>query len=175
MLVGDDTDLLVLLIYHTCLESGNLIFRPEPKKTIKNPRVWNIQAVKHQLGEELCNNILFLHAIRGCNTTSRLHGIGKGNALKKFREGRHFHELAKVFDSPLSRKQDIIDAGENAVIVLYNGKPEMSLDTLRYKRYCNKVASSTCYIQPQTLPPTSAAVKYHSLRVYYQIRQWKRY
>ena len=28
-------------------------------------------------------------------------------------------------------------------------------------------------IQPQILPPTSAAAKFHSLRVYYQVQQWK--
>ena len=106
-------------------------------------------------------------------TTSRLHGLGKGNALKKFREQRHFVELARVFDSQLSLKEDVIAAGKEALIILYNGKVERSLDSLRYKRYCDKVASSSCYVHPQTLPPTSSAAKYHSLRVYYQIRQWQ--
>ena len=33
--------------------------------------------------------------------------------------------------------------------------------------------SSTSHVQPQALPPTSAAAKYHSLRVYYQVQQCK--
>ena len=61
---------------------------------------------------EVCNHILVLHSILGCDTTSRLHGLGKGNALKKFREQRHFVELARVFDSHLSLKEDIFAAGE---------------------------------------------------------------
>ncbi|KAJ8391936.1 hypothetical protein AAFF_G00084070 [Aldrovandia affinis] len=36
-----------------------------------------------------------------------------------------------------------------------------------------KVATSTSHVQPQSLPPTSAAAKYHSLRVHYQVQQWK--
>ena len=32
VLVGDDTDLLVLLCYHTSLESHDLLFCPEPRK-----------------------------------------------------------------------------------------------------------------------------------------------
>ena len=48
VLVGDDTD-LVLLCYHSNLDSHNILFRPEPKKNAKNPRVWNIKAVKEQL------------------------------------------------------------------------------------------------------------------------------
>ena len=82
-------------------------------------------------------------------------------------------ELARVFNSQLSPKEDVIAAGEEALIILYNGKVERSLDSLRYKRYCDKITSSSCYVHPQTLPPTSSAAKYHSLRVYYQIRQWQ--
>ena len=173
VLVSDDTDLLVLLCYHASLDTCNLLFKPEPKKKAKNIRVWDIQAVKRQLGGEVCNHILFLHSILGCDTTSCLHGLGEGNALKKFREQHRFVELARVFDSQLSLKEDIFAAGEEALIVLYNRKVERSLDSLRYKRYCDKVASSSCYVHPQALPPTSSAAKYHSLRVYYRIRQWQ--
>ena len=52
VLIGDDTDLLVLLIYHTNLKSHDLFFQPEPKKSMKGmnkPRVWNIKALKQQL------------------------------------------------------------------------------------------------------------------------------
>ena len=54
-------------------------------------------------------------------------------------------------------------------MALYNGKPSESLDSLRYKRFCENIATNTSCIHPQTLPPTSAAAKYHSLRVYFQI------
>ena len=36
---------------------------------------------------------------------------------------------------------------------------EVSLDSLRYKHYCSKVASNTTHVQPHTLPPTSTAAK----------------
>ena len=68
VLVGDDTDLLVLLCYRACLESHNIFFKPEPKKATMKPRVWNIIAVKEKLGFEICNIVLFLHAILGCDT-----------------------------------------------------------------------------------------------------------
>ncbi len=169
----DNTDMLVLLCYHATLDTCSLLFKPEPKRNAKKIRVWDIQAVKQQLGAEVCKHILFLHSFLGCDTTSRLHGLGKGNVLKKFREKRRFAELARVLHSQLSLKQNIIAAGEEALIILYNGKGEKSLDSLRYRRYCDKVASSSCYVHPQTLPPTSSAAKYHSLRVYFQIRQWQ--
>ena len=82
-LVGDDTDLLVLLLYHTKLTSYNLFFAPEPRKNAKK-RVWDIKKAKNNLGPFTCKHILFLHALLGCDTTSRLFGIGKGAVLKKF-------------------------------------------------------------------------------------------
>ena len=36
VLVGEDTDLIVLLCYHARLDSHDLFFRPEPKKTQKS-------------------------------------------------------------------------------------------------------------------------------------------
>ena len=55
--------------------------------------------MKKQLGPEICNNILFIHAILGCDTTSHLYGIGKSTSLKKFKPSKHFQQQAKVFCS----------------------------------------------------------------------------
>ena len=35
-LVGDDTDLLVLLCYHVCLNSHAIFFKPEQNKPLRN-------------------------------------------------------------------------------------------------------------------------------------------
>ena len=126
--IGDNTDLLILLIYHANLDSCSLFFKPEPKKSTKNSRVWNIHAVKRQLGPDICSNILFLHAILGCDTTSQPHGIGKGNSLKKFRDCNHFRDLAKAFNFPSATAEEIVIAGEQILVSMYNGKPGESLD-----------------------------------------------
>ena len=173
VLVGDDTDLLVLLCYYASLESHNIFFKPEPKKATKNPRVWNITAVKKKLGPELCSNILFLHAILGCDTTSQLFGIGKGTSLKRFKSSKHFQAQANVFNVANSTPNDIMVAGERALVELYNGNSKECLNSLRYRRFCEKVATSTTTVLPQTLPPSSAAAKYHSFHVYLQIQEWK--
>ena len=69
VLVGDDTDLLVLLIHHVPLESKDIFFASERKKNSKG-RVWNIKKVKAGLGPLLCKHILFSHTVLGCDTTS---------------------------------------------------------------------------------------------------------
>lgn len=122
VLVGDDTDLIVLLCYHASMESHDLFFRPEPKRNTKNPRIWNIKATKQMLGPDICNHILFIHALLGCDTTSRLYGIGKGASLMRFRASRTFCEQAKVLDTHSASMHDMVDAGEKALVIIYNGK-----------------------------------------------------
>uniref|UniRef100_UPI00358ECD2A uncharacterized protein n=1 Tax=Myxine glutinosa TaxID=7769 RepID=UPI00358ECD2A len=173
VLMGDDTDLLVLLCYHASLDSHDLFFCSESRKTTKKPRIWNIKATKQLLGPDICKHILFLHAVLGCDTTSRLHGIGKGASLKKFKESDIFREQAEVFYAHSASTDDVAEAGEKAMVILYNGTSTDTLDSLRYHRFCEKVASSSTYVQPQVLPPTSGAAKFHSLRVYLQVQEWK--
>ena len=84
VVVDDDTDLLILLCYHVSLDSHRMYFRQEPKKSTKNPRVWSIKAVKEQLSPEVCTNILFLHAVLRCDTTSLpSFWYWKGNCSKE--------------------------------------------------------------------------------------------
>ena len=56
---------------------------------------------------------------------------------------------------------------------MYVGKKDDDLNFLRHKKFCEKVASNVASIEPQILPPTSAAKKYHCYRVHYQICVWK--
>jgi len=69
-------------------------------------------------------------------------------------------------------KDDIITAGETALVSLYNGDPQHGINVLRYAKFCAKAVTSTMPVQPGALPPTSASVKYYSLRVYHQIQEW---
>ena len=68
---------------------------------------------------------------------------------------------------------DVIDAGEKALVLGYNGMLTDTLDSFQHKCYCKNVASKTSHIKPQSLPPTLAAAKYHSLHVYLQVQEWK--
>ena len=135
VLVGDDTDLLILLCYHARLDSPQSIFQARAKEGNQNHRVWDITAVKKQLGPEICTHIPFLHAVYNLSPPP-WYWEGK---LKKFRSSQHFHEQAKVFDVQSVSLERVTAAGEQACI--YNGKPREILDTLRYKCFCEKVAT----------------------------------
>ena len=52
VLVGDDTDLLVLLRYHASERGCDLYFRPEPKVNVRGACIWHMKKVKEQLGKK---------------------------------------------------------------------------------------------------------------------------
>ena len=99
--------------------------------------------------------------------------MAKGLALKHIRTDKHFITQAEVFLQENATLADISSTGEAALECLYTGAVGDSLYTLRLLRCHQKVAPSTRFVQPENLPPTSSAAKYHSLRVYLQVQIWK--
>ena len=96
VLVGDDTDLLVFLIYHAKNVSHTVYFRPETKRSSQNGNTcWNIPAIRALLGSMVTNNILFLHAILGCDTTSGIYGLSKKLSILLTKSNRQFQDQAR--------------------------------------------------------------------------------
>jgi hypothetical protein len=148
-----------------------LIFRPNhDKKTVKS-NIWDIGKTTYVLGQETCKVIPVIHAISGCDTTSKLYGVGKRAALKKFMDSQKLKELGDVF-MKIFQMEDIIKSGERIITNMYGGVPSESLNVLRYKQFASKFATGKEVIQIHTLPPTTEAAVYHSLRVYYQAQIW---
>ena len=171
IVVGEDTDLLVLLLYHADLNSHKIFFKSDMKQNLRSETVIrDILSIKEALGVIVCKNILFIHAIAGCDTTSGLFGIGQGSPLKMLKENEHFRKNARKFNEDNSTSKEIMEAGE---ILLSHGEGTEDLNKMRYNMFCEKLVTLKSQLEPQMLPPTSDAAKYHSLRVYYQIREWK--
>ncbi len=124
VVVGEDTDLLILLCITQTSDGNELYFRPELKQNAKSIRVWNIETSKEKLGSRIHSQLLFIHAIAGCDTTSRLYGIGKPASLSKIQCSDEFATIGNVFMQENAKKDDIINAGENALVLLYNGDSE---------------------------------------------------
>ena len=168
--VGEDTDLLILLEDHTCPDSDthDIVFFSDEKG--KNTKIWSMKQLVSVL-EELRHLLLFLHNFTGCDTMSRPFGIGKGAALKKLKSCLQMQTAAQVFLQEVSL-ETVQSAGEKALVMMYGGNPSESLDALRYRLFCSKVAVETTFVQVHTLPPTSVVTRFHSLRVYLQVQEW---
>ena len=104
--------------------------------------------------------MLFVHGITGCDTTSRWHGIGKAVSLPKLQCCDELSKIADVFMQDNANKDDIIKAGEKALVHLYNGNSEDDLAALWYKRFQEKVVRSCTHVDANDLQPTSASAKF---------------
>ena len=136
VLVGEDTDLIVLLCYHASLDSHDLFFRPEPpKKNTKKLRVWNIRATKEKLVKTSAttssSSMLFL----GVTQHPVFMGLEKGHPLTS----------SKQAVCSMSRQRcsasihDVIDAGEKALVLVYNGMLTIPSDVnVSVKRWLQK-------------------------------------
>ena len=160
------------MCYHYDTHKHNLFFVSGTSKcTRKIVKRWDIKKTKVLLGDNICRMLPFLHSVTGCDTTSRMFGVGKGVALKKLINEGHLKQQALLFNNNL-KQPEVIKSGEMAISCLYNGSTSEGLDSLRFRRFANKVMTSTTFVQVHTLPPTSAAASYYSLRVYLQVQTW---
>ncbi|KAK2702681.1 hypothetical protein QYM36_018714 [Artemia franciscana] len=151
--------------------SGRLYFSPEAKFGGTSSD-WDISEMKQKLGTDVSNLIPFCHAVLGCDTTSHFYGIGKAKAVQLLLSNKSFRDSAAIFGDKLASLDDIVAAGERALLILY-GCPDISnLDTARKLIFHRKVSTATTFVHPQELPATQAAAKYHSLRVYCQVQIW---
>ncbi|CAC5413385.1 unnamed protein product [Mytilus coruscus] len=146
VLIGEDTDLLVLLCYHMNSRNHNIIFQSEMKQSTKKFKVWDLKKTKKVLGEEFCKVLPFDHAISGCDTTSRLFGIGKGKAVKKAQTDAYFMECANRFTDTMS-KEEVLRIGEEVIVCLYNGVEHEGLDLLRFRKFTSKVMTSSKFVE----------------------------
>ncbi|CAC5420536.1 unnamed protein product [Mytilus coruscus] len=164
VLIGVDTDLLVLLCYHMNFCHHNIIFQSEMKQSTKKFKVWDLKKTKNVLGEEFRKVLPFVHSISGCDTTSRLFGIGKGQAVKKAQTDAYFMECANTFTDTMS-KEEVLRIGEEVIVCLYNEVEHEGLDLIRFRKFTSKVMTSSKFVESllQTLCSANEKSGYGSL------------
>ena len=157
-LIGEDIDILVLLLQYTPNNNANKIcFRSDKGKPTV---VYDIKVVKQVLADEICHILLFLHAFTGCDTTSSIFGLGKKSALYKFKEDSILKTYAWVFSAPNQDPVVIESTGYKVMIALFNAKPGDSLRDLRYTILCKKVSADKSFATPERLSPTASTTNF---------------
>ena len=178
LLISEEKDnMIVLLLSHRKGVHGPVYFAPDDLDAKPNTplKTWNIPFLQERLGgDDVCRHLLFAYAFFGCETTSRIYGMGEGVSIKLLIRSEDFRSKAEVFLDPEATSWDIELAGEAAMIMVYGGdvgSEDGSLDAFRFKIFKAK-SRGAHFIYPQVIPPTSAAVKYHSFRTYLQVQSW---
>ena len=83
VLLVEDTDLLILLLFHFDLDSNDIYFKSMSTSST-TMKIWDIRKTKLTLGLNACHILPFVHAISSCDTTSRMFGIEKSTLFKIF-------------------------------------------------------------------------------------------
>ena len=90
VVVADDTDILVLLCSSATNTSHPIHLQPSHRIKTKigvKKRMWHIQHTMKSLGS-LSELLPVIHAISGCDTTSRPFGLGKRSVFQKFKKSK---------------------------------------------------------------------------------------
>ena len=114
--------------------------------------------------------ILLQHAFLGCDTVSRIFGIGKGKVMDNPHLLSVCANVASVFYSSESSKDSIQKAGESLLLAIYKNK-QGGLNKIRYKVFMEKLSGKNA-VKPESLPPTEDSAYLHFLRVYHQVQTW---
>jgi len=100
-LIGEDTDLLVLLLYYAQGDTMALYFKSDRTKPDGSFKVYDINRLKDILEHYLCSQLLFIHAMTGCDTTPRIFGVCKNCAFQKLVKGNPvLQSCANAFTIP---------------------------------------------------------------------------
>lgn len=170
VVVGKQADLIMVLCFLALPESFSLVYLYEEtsKKAIQ---MFLISEMKETLGEEQSKYLLFVNAMGGCKTTSQIFNLSKAALLNKLDDDR-FVNIAQIFCCRDSSQESIISAGKEVIVSMYNGKANEALNQLRYRKFIEKTQKGAANVSCKSLPPTEAAAKFHSLRVFYTIQEW---
>ena len=107
--VADDTDILVLLMYHYCKETmADIYIRSEATKRRKaGLQIYNIRTALEDNDTKLVRNLLFVHAWSGCDSTSGIFGHSKGSIVKLIKSSQQFKSTSQIYNSDHVHQSDL--------------------------------------------------------------------
>ena len=170
--VANDNDIFVLLLHHFKDFLADIFLLSETKtKTSYKRQLLSIREILIEIGERAARQILVVHAISGCDTTSAIYGHGKSSVWKKLLQN-DTTSLTEVINDVEASHASVFEAGMKLMVLIYGGKSTDTLNHMRYIMYMSNTASSTVQQRPERLPPTESAARYHIYRVHLQVVQW---
>ena len=161
--LSDDTDVFVLLVYW--------VYRAELECKVQMERwdgtVLDINATCAELGPK-CLQLLGMHALSGCDTTSYPFGKGKISAIKTLLAG-DLPGLADVMGEEDSTQVNLMEVAKTFFLALYGQPPRTSMESAHFTLFTKKKKSP----KVMALPPTSSNLLLHMLRAHLLVMLWK--
>ena len=117
--VADDTDILILYFWNSKMEE--IVLKHEKRGPHGLEKVIHIDQITTHLDNTIRNNLLFIHAFTGCDTTSAIHGKGKQSIFKHIKESEEVRRCCQIFKDENASRRQIGEAGVSVFIELYGG------------------------------------------------------
>ena len=159
-----DTDATILACSLCSGIPARIFFRTGTKT---RSRFIDIRAVRNSVSENVCDALLGLHALTGCDTTSAFKRRGKKTGLQLLQSNSQLCDGIQRLGGTFNVSDDLITVCETFVCQLYGSKTN-SINDCRYELFSVKGA------QGDNLPPTQDALQMHVQRANYQAAVWVR-
>ena len=160
---SDDTDVFVLLVYW--VYKKNIKAKVHMQKW--DSTVLNINETCKRLGEKSLQ-VLGMHALSGCDTSSYPCGKGKVSAIKALSK-TDLSELDTILGDPSATHAAIMECARKFFAVFFGFQPTISMEDARLKMFLKYKKT----LKIQNLPPTSTNLMLHALRAHLQVMLWK--
>ena len=125
IIVADDTDIAIMLLYHWNVLMSDIIFNSKKSQT-----AWGIKNACFNLENK--EHLLFVHAWSGCDTVSAIFGKGKVSFLKLLDQSDELKDLSTSISDVWADEDDIGPLAEGVFRIVYSGKKHETLTTIRY-------------------------------------------
>ena len=163
VLVGEDTYVLIMLDVRSNPDKVTTMLIPGSNGHPYN--VYSSAALRSALGG-MVDNMVFVHAATGCETTSAVYRKGKRLPFRKLKSQPALCAV-QVFNYHQASRNPKAAAGEAFLCVVYGGKIDDHLKVKRHQLYLRTIAKQKlcAKFDLATLPPTSASARQNSFRV----------
>jgi hypothetical protein len=142
--VAADIEILVMLVYnwHPKLADVYMLSEISSQKSAKRCLI-PMHNVQCKIGDKVACQLLGLHALSGCYTTSAMYGIAKSSVYNKISQSSSTLNLTNVLESLAASHDDLFTAGIQLMIMLYGGSSGETINHLRYVAYMRQLANSS--------------------------------
>jgi len=165
--VAEDADILALLVHHVqpSMAKVYMLSVSKARKSMQRKLV-HIRRVQKDIGITAQQQLLAVHALTGCDTTSAVYGHSKVSSFREIAHSANMKALTDAIVTPDAQREKVAAAGMQLLVKLFGGGPADTLDHMRYARYMLKVSCGP--VLPEKFPPTARAAFHHCLRAHLQ-------
>ncbi|KAJ8896437.1 hypothetical protein PR048_001781 [Dryococelus australis] len=132
-LIGEGTDLIILLLYWMQTSTFNIY--------VRSTTLYDTAAIRKNFDDISAKVLLFIHAFTGRDTTVQIFSTGKQKALRNINKSEELKEKALLFCT--------------------SGSASDSLNDCSRWLFLEQVMVSKNFVEPEKPPPTQSAAKYH--------------